>query len=122
MDILLSFVCTLLILFVVPILVYGLFAKYGGLKEHERMLSFMISVVVQKIGTTLGFVALFVVGREYFAENWLLYGLIWAVMFTVVEIGQAIGPDYSKKEAVAGIISELIYFPMAALVTAVLLS
>lgn len=122
MDILLSFASTFLIIFVVPILVYGLFAKYGGIKEPERMLSFMVSVVVQKIGTTLGFVALFVVGREYFADNWLLYGFIWAAMFAIVEIGQAIGPNYSKKEALAGIIAEVIYFPLAAMAVASLLS
>jgi hypothetical protein len=49
------------------------------------------------------------------ANNWVMYGLVWAAMFAVVELGQAIGPDYSKKkEAVAGIISEFIYFPVAA--------
>jgi hypothetical protein len=121
MDIVLSYVCTFLIIFVMPILVYGLFVKYGGVKEPERVMSFMVGVVVQKIGTTLGFVALFIVDREYFTNNWLLYGFIWVSMFAIVEIGQAIGPNYSKREAAAGIVSEVIYFPLAALVVATLL-
>ena len=43
-------------------------------------------------------------------------------MFAIVEIGQAIGPNYSKKEAVAGIISEFIYFPVSALIIARILT
>jgi hypothetical protein len=43
-------------------------------------------------------------------------------MHAIVEIGQAIGPDYSNKEAVAGIISEIIYFPVSAFVIAQLLA
>jgi hypothetical protein len=77
---------------------------------------------VQKVGTAIGFVVLFAMAREYFVENWLAYGLVWAGMYAIVEIGQAIGPAYSNKEAAAGIISEAIYFPAAAFVVARLLS
>jgi hypothetical protein len=38
-------------------------------------------------------------------------------MFIIGEIGQAISPNYSWKEALAGIISETIYLPLSALVT-----
>jgi hypothetical protein len=38
-------------------------------------------------------------------------------MFVIGEVGQAIGPNYSWKEAVAGAISETVYFPLAAFVT-----
>lgn len=102
----------------VPIPVYGLFVKFAGLKEPDKAASFLISVLVQKVGTAFGFVALFAYAKEYFIDNWLMYALIWVAMFSVVEIGQALGPAYSKKEAVAGIISEIIYFPLAALVLA----
>ena len=122
MDIVISFVATFLIVFIVPIIIYGLFVKYAGLKEPEKQLTFMVSVLVQKIGTALGFVALFTIGHEYFSNNWLMYGLIWAIMFAIVEIGQAIGSNYSKQEATAGIISEFIYFPLAALTIAKLLA
>lgn len=121
MDITLSFVITYLIILVVPILVYSLFVKYAGLKEPEKKLSFMVSILVQKVGSALGFVTLFTIGKEYFVGNWLGYGLIWTIMFTIVEIGQALGPNYSKREAAVGIISEFIYFPLSALVIAKLL-
>ena len=38
-------------------------------------------------------------------------------MFIIGEIGQAIGPKYSWTEAIAGIISETVYFPLSAYVT-----
>lgn len=104
-----------------PVLIYSLFVKLVGLKEPDKKLSFMISVLVQKVGTTFGFIVIFAIGKEHFIDSWLVYGLTWAVMFAVVEIGQSIGSDYSKKEAVAGIISEFIYFPLSALVIAKLL-
>ena len=122
MDIFLSIVLTLLIIFLVPIIVYSLFVKYAGLKEPDKKLSFMVSVLIQKIGTAIGFVTLYLIGRTGFEGSWIMYGMIWAVMFTIVEIGQAVGPDYSKKEAAAGIISELVYFPLAAFAIAKLLS
>jgi Na+/H+ antiporter NhaD/arsenite permease-like protein len=121
MDTVLSFVLTLVIIFVVPVLIYSIFVKFAGLKEPDKKLSFMISVLVQKMGTVLGFVLIYSLGRDSFDGSWLTYGLVWATMFAIVEIGQAIGPDYSKKEAVAGIISEFIYFPISAFVISQLL-
>jgi hypothetical protein len=35
-------------------------------------------------------------------------------MFAIGEVGQAIGPSYSWKEALAGLISETAYFPLGA--------
>lgn len=121
MNIAISIVITLVIIFVVPVFVYGLFTKLTSLKEPDKKLGFFISVIVQKIGTSFGFVFLYAIGRNYFGSRWLLYGMIWAVMFAIVEVGQAIGPNYLKKEAVAGIISEFIYFPLSALVISKLL-
>lgn len=118
MDILLGFTSTLIIIFFVPIIVYSLFVKFAGLREPDKKLSFMVSVLLQKLGTSFGFVLLFLIGKETFVDVWLIYGLIWATMFTIVEIGQSVGPDYSRKEAIAGIISEFIYFPTAALILA----
>ena len=37
--------------------------------------------------------------------------------FVEREIGQAIGPDYTWNEAIAGMVSETIYVPLAAYVT-----
>jgi hypothetical protein len=38
-------------------------------------------------------------------------------MFMIGELGQTITPSYSFQAAIAGIISETIYFPAAAFVT-----
>lgn len=121
MDILLSAVSVLGIIFIVPVLVYGSFSALLGLKEPDRKASFLAGVLIQKIGTTFGFVALFVLGKEYFVYHWLIYGLVWFVMFALAEVGQTIMSDYTKKEAVAGVISELLYFPASAFVLSILL-
>lgn len=92
------------------------------MKEPDKKLGFLSSVLIQKMGTSFGFVAIFSITTNYFGSRWLTYGLVWAVMYALIEIGQALGPGYSKEEAAAGIISELIYFPLAALVIAKLLT
>lgn len=114
MGVLLGFIFTLIIIFIIPILVYGLFTSFFGLKEPEKKLSFFVGVLLQKVGTVLGFVFLFYFGREHFLDNWLLYGVVWFAMFAFTEIGQAFMPNCSKKEAIAGIIAEVIYFPLSA--------
>ena len=121
MSIVFSFVSTVLIIFIVPIVVYALFSKYVGIPEPEKKRSFFVAVLIQKIGTAVGFVALYSLAKDSWVDGWLLYGAVWAVMFSVVEIGQSIAPGYSKKEAAAGIVSECIYFPLAAFVMIVLL-
>lgn len=121
MDLLLSFTLTLIVIFFIPVLVYALFTSLFGLKEPEKKLSFFVGVLLQKVGTTIGFVGLFHLGRDYFSDNWLLYGLMWFVMFALTEIGQAFMPNYSKKEAIAGVISEAIYFPLTAYIVSCLL-
>lgn len=116
MGIILSLISTLLIIFIVPIIVYGLFSAFFGLKEPDKKLSFFIGVLIQKVGTSFGFVLIYFLGKDYFETNWLFYSLIWVGMFTITEIGQTLMPNYSKKECLAGIISEFIYFPLAGLV------
>lgn len=118
MNLVLGFFITLVIIFVVPVLVYGLFSAFFKLKEPEKKLSFMLGVLMQKVGTSLGFVSLFILGKQYFADRWMLYSAIWFVMFALTEIGQVVMSDYSKKEAIAGIISEAIYFPLAGVIIA----
>lgn len=122
MDILLGFIITLVIIFVVPVLIYGLFSAVLGLKEPDKKLSFLLGVLIQKVGTAIGFVALFYLGKDYFIDNWVAYSAVWFVMFALTELGQTIMSDYSKKEAVAGILSELVYFPLAALMLQSLLN
>lgn len=104
MDLVLSFLITLVIIFVVPVFVYGVFSALGGLKEPDKKLSFMLGVLLQKIGTAMGFVGLLHLGGAGLADKWLAYSLVWFVMFALTEVGQVVMSDYSKKEAVAGII------------------
>lgn len=114
MNTILTFVFIFIIIFVVPIIVYALFTKLFGLPEPKKKARFFVGIVIQKLGTTFGFLALFMLAQSVFNGSWLWYAVVWFAMFAVTEIGQTFMPGYSKKEAVAGIISEAIYFPAAA--------
>ena len=106
-----------LVIFIVPILVYGAFAAVTGLKPPgSSPVLFLVSTAVSKLGTAIAFVGLFYIGREVLGGQWVLYAGLWWLMFVIDEAGQAIGPDYSVQEAVAGAISETIYFPLSGLI------
>jgi hypothetical protein len=114
----------LAIIYAVPFLVYGLFSAVTDLKlpGDAPPAVFLASVLVSKLGTALAFVLIFYVARGSLGGQWLVYALLWWVMFVLGEIGQAIGPDYTWKEAIAGVVSETIYVPLAAYVTSWLLA
>jgi hypothetical protein len=118
--IVLSIILTLAIIYVVPFLVYAIFSATTGLKPPEDVspLRFLVSVFVTKAGTAIGFVLIFYFTRDSLSGQWLLYAFIWWLMFIIGEVGQAIGPNYSWTAAVAGIISETIYWPLAAFAVA----
>ncbi len=106
----------LAVIYIVPFVVYGLLSAVAGL-EPPRGASpgrFLLSVLVMKIGTAAGFVAMLHLAWNTFAARWLLYAGVWWAMFALGEIGQAIGPNYGWMEAAAGIVSEAIYFPLSA--------
>jgi hypothetical protein len=109
----------LAIFFVVAFLVYGTFSAVTGLATPggASPLVFLTSVLVVKLGHAVAFVLLFHLARGSFSPNWLLYAFSWWLMFVIGELGQAIAPNYSWQEAIAGIISETLYFPAAAFVT-----
>jgi hypothetical protein len=111
----LSFPLVLAIIFSVPFAVYAATSIVTGLETPGGSpLVFLISVLVSKTGTALAFVLLFYFARDSFSGHWVLYAAIWWIMFAIGEVGQAIGPDYSWPEAIAGILSETIYFPLSA--------
>lgn len=112
----LSIVLELAIVYILPFLVYGLASVVAGLKTPSGVspAQFLLSVLVSKIGTAIAFVLIFYFARGSLSGQWLLYAFIWWLMFVIGEIGQAIGPNYSWKEAVAGIISETVYLPLSA--------
>ena len=109
---------TLAITFLVPLPFYAGFEALGlvELPQDGTPVQFMLSVLVMKIGVALGFVFLFVLARPMIKERWWVYASIWWVMYAIVEVGQAIGPGYTGAEAVAGILAEAVYFPLAAVV------
>lgn len=108
-------VAVLAIIYVVPIIAYGTLSVVTGLQPPgDSPMLFLVSVLVSKLGTAAAFVLIFHFAKAVFSGRWLLYAGIWWGMFAVGEIGQAIAPDYSWPEAIAGIVSEAIYFPASA--------
>jgi hypothetical protein len=112
-------VLVLAIIYVVPFLVYGVGSTVAGLKPPEGASPgrFLISVLVGKVGVAIAFVLIFYLARTSISGQWVLYAVAWWIMLVVGEVGQAIGPNYTWKEAIAGIISETIYVPLSAYVT-----
>lgn len=118
-KVVLNIVLVLVIIYIVPFLVYGLASVVAALKPPEGAspAQFLISVLVSKIGTAIAFVLIFYLARSSLKGQWLLYAFLWWLMFVIGEIGQAIGPNYTWKEAIAGVVSETVYFPLSAYVT-----
>ena len=107
------------VIFVVPIVVYGAFSSVTGLQPAgDSAVRFLVSTAVSKLGTAIAFVGIFYLGREVLGGQWLLYAGLWWLMFVIGEAGQAIAPSYSWQEAAAGAISETIYFPVSGLIVA----
>lgn len=117
-KILLSIILVLAVIYIIPFIVYGLSSALIGAKMPEGVspLIFLLSVLISKIGTAIAFVLIFYFARNSLSGHWLLYAFIWWLMFVIGEVGQAIGPNYSWKEALAGVISETAYFPLSAFI------
>ncbi len=106
---------TLAIIYLVPFVVYGLFSAAGLIAVPEGSPAvFLLGVLVDKIGVAVAFVLIYHLAWQAVTGRWLLYASLWWLMFVVGELGQAPGPHYTWMEALAGIISEAIYFPLAA--------
>lgn len=102
-----------MVLFVVPVIVYGAVSAVTGLKPPGNApMQFLLGTAISKLGTAIAFVGVFALARDVLAGQWLAYAGLWWLMFVVGEIGQAVTPAYSRQEAAAGIVSETIYFPV----------
>jgi hypothetical protein len=114
----LAVIATLVIMYMIPLIPYGLLSVLIGLEPPSdgSPVQFMVGVLVSKVGIALAFVLIYYLARESFRGRWLTYALVWFAMFVLGEIGQAIGPGYSWVEAMAGIVAEAIYCPLSALV------
>lgn len=115
----LTIIVTLAIIYIVPFVLYGATSVVWNLKPpgDAAPWQFLTSIFVSKIGTAIAFVLIYHFAQVGLRRRWLLYAFIWWLSFAMGELGQAIGPDYTSKEAVIGIVSEALYFPLAAIVT-----
>ena len=115
----LSVMASFLMMNLATFMVYGGLAVVVGLQPPDvgSVEQFFVSVLLVKVGLAGGFVGLFYVARDVFARRWVLYATIWWSAYTVIELGQAIGPNYSWLDAAGGIIAEAIYFPASAWVS-----
>ena len=118
-NVILGVFFVLAIIYIVPFLIYGLASVVAGLKSPEGAspARFLVSVLISKIGTAIAFVLIFHFARNSLSGQWILYAFLWWLMFVMGEIGQTIGPNYTWKEAIAGILSETIYLPLSAYIT-----
>ncbi len=114
-KVIIGFITTFFIIYIVPIVVYGIFSNILGIKTPEGVspFQFLISVFISKVGVAIAITLLFYFSKNIFYDKWLLYAFIWWLMFLFSEIGQAVGPNYSWAYAIAGIISEIIYLPLS---------
>ena len=115
----LAIVLVLVVIYAVPFLVYGALSVVTNLTTpgDASPTTFLTSVFVSKLGTAVAFVLIFYLARDSLGGQWLAYAFLWWFMFAVGEVGQAIGPDYTWVMAIAGVVSETIYVPLAAYVT-----
>lgn len=103
----------------VPFPVYHAYSALIGEKPPGDVepAVFMASVVLEKIGHTIAFVGLFWLARRTLRDRWLWYAAAWWSMFVISEGALAIrSSDHSWPMAIAGMIAETIYLPLAALV------
>ncbi len=115
---LLATMATLAIMYVVPFPIYGALSIVTAIEppSPDSPGLFMLSVLVVKVGVAIGYVLLFYLGRSHWLENWKTYAGVWWIMVAIMEVGQAIVPDYTWLDAFGGIIAEAIYFPVSAVV------
>lgn len=122
MTIGLAFLAVFLVIFLVPVAVYGAFSRVTGLQPPGNApFRFLAGVALSKLGTAAAFVGIFAMAADALAPRLALYVGLWWGMLVLGEIGQILGPNYSLQEALAGLLSETIYLPLSGLVLAFLL-
>ncbi|OIP74497.1 MAG: hypothetical protein COU63_00425 [Candidatus Pacebacteria bacterium CG10_big_fil_rev_8_21_14_0_10_36_11] len=122
-NLILSFLLVLIVIFTIPFIIYGSLASFLDLKTPAELspIAFLLNVLISKIGTAATFVLIFNFTNNSLNGHWLLYAIIWLPLFIFGEISQTIEQNYSWKEAVVGIISEIIYLPISAYIVDLLI-
>lgn len=122
MPIILALGAVFAALFLIPILVYGAASALTGIRTPgDDPRAFLTGVAVSKAGTAAAFVGLWLLARQAPGFSPVAFVALWWGMFVLGEIGKAIGPDYGRTEAIAGVISESLYLPLAGWIVARLL-
>jgi hypothetical protein len=117
MQIPLTVIAVWAVIFIVPLMVYGVSSVVTGLQPPgDSPMRFMLGVVVSKFGTAIAFVLIFALAQDQLKGKLPAYVGLWFIMSAIGEVGQAIGPDYSWEEAILGVMSEAIYFPASSLI------
>lgn len=99
-----AMLATLSIMYLIPFPIYGGLSLVTDIEppSPDSPGRFMLSVLVVKVGVALGFVMLFYLGRSRWIAGWKTYAGVWWVMFTIMEFGQAIAPEYTWLDAFRG--------------------
>ena len=114
MTLVLAWLAVFAALFLIPIAVYGAASALTGIQPPGGdPRAFFTGVAVSKAGTALAFVGLWLMARDAPGFSPALYVGLWWAMFVLGEAGQALGPDYGRTEAIAGVISESLYLPLS---------
>jgi hypothetical protein len=111
----LTIILVLIVIYTVPFMVYAGFTLITDLRTPEGTSPgrFLVSVLISKAGVSIAFVLIYHHARTALNGRWFWYSSIWLVMLIYGEIGQVLLPSYSWTEAIAGIISEVIYLPLS---------
>jgi hypothetical protein len=112
------------ITFVVPLMVYGAASRWTKVDHPTRLplRQFMATVALEKAGVAVAFVGVMILAGEPLRNAWAAYAALWFVMFAVTEVTEVFRRNQGFAEAAAGVASELLYFPLASLVAAAILS
>ena len=109
----------LAVIYAVPFVLYGGASILWDLRPPTSASPnrFLLGVLVTKVGTALAFVSIFALSRATWGPRWLLYATLWFVMFVFSELGEVVSGRWTNLDAVLGVVSEAIYFPVSAFIT-----
>ena len=116
MSVVLAIAAVLAIIYGVPFIIYAVASALHlvDMPSEASPQRFLFGVLITKLGTAAAFVLILQLGSG-FSGGWLVYSLVWLVMFTASELGDAVSGRSSRSEAFLGVLSEAVYAPAAAL-------
>ncbi|MBD3194482.1 MAG: hypothetical protein GF317_05455 [Candidatus Lokiarchaeota archaeon] len=76
----------------------------------------MIKIAITKFATSILFIVSFYVINLFKPDFWFIYSTIWLKSSVIGVLGDILKPDYIIEEALISILSEVIYFILAAFI------